>query len=132
MIVMRKLIREERGVAAIEMAFSFPILMLMIYGMMQIGMVMAADAGMQHGLGEGARKATLYPTPTDADIKSEIEAKVFGEMIGSFVVDTPTTTVSGTSRYKNLKVTYTATPNMIFFSTPTITLVREKRVYLTL
>ena len=114
------------------MAFSLPILVMLIYGMMQVGMVMAADAGMQHGLGEGARMATIYPTPTDVQIKGKIEAKVFGSLIGSYVVDDPVTTTSGSSKYKQLKVTYTATPNMIFFQTPTITLVREKRVYLSL
>ncbi len=132
MTVWHKFIRDDRGTAAVEMAFSLPILVMIIYGMMQVGMVMAADAGMQHGLGEGARLATIYPTPTDVVIKEKVEAKLFGKLIGNFVVDDPVTTTSGTSKYKNLKVTYTATPNLIFFNTPSITLVREKRVYLSL
>lgn len=132
MIVMRKIGRDENGAAAVEMALSLPILLTFIFGMMQVGMVMAADAGMQHALGEGARMATLYPTPTDTAIKAKINDKVFGTHIGSYTVSEPVTTQSGTSKYKDLQVSYTVTPNYIFFSGSPITLNRSKRVYLSL
>lgn len=132
MILKRTLRADERGSSAVEMALSLPILLTFIFGMMQVGMMMAADAGMQHALGEGARLATIYPTPTDTAIKAKITAKVFGTYIGSYAVSDPLTTTVGTSRFKDLKVTYTVTPNFLFFSVPPITLTRTKRVYLSL
>ncbi len=132
MIAFTKIARDESGASAIEMALSLPILLTFIFGMMQVGMVMAADAGMQHALGEGARLATIYPTPTDTVIKSKIAAKVFGTYVGSYTVDDPVTTTAGTSKYKDLKVSYTVTPNFLFFNGPAITLNRTKRVYLSL
>ena len=33
--------------------------------MFQFGVILQANAGMQHALGEGARYATLYPKPAD-------------------------------------------------------------------
>ncbi len=131
MTQMRKLGADESGTSAVEMALSLPILLTFIFGMMQVGMIMAADAGMQHALGEGARQATLYPTPTDTVIKNKISAKVFGTYVGTYVVDDPVTTNVGTSKYKDLRVSYTVTPNFLFFSAPAITLNRTKRVYLT-
>lgn len=129
-MIRRTLRQSEEGAATVEMAFSLPILLLFIYGIYQIGVVMAADAGMQHALGEGARLATLYPTPTDAAIKSKIQAKVFGTYIGSYTVADPVTTSSGTSKYKDLQVQYTVTPNFLFFNGSPVTFTRTKRVYL--
>ena len=131
MTFLRKIRREESGAAVVEMALSLPILLVMIYGMFQVGVIMAADAGMQHALGEGARMATLYPTPTDANIKSKMEAKVFGMFIGTYTIPNPTTVSSGATKYKDLSVSYTVTPNFLFFNGPAITLNRSKRVYLT-
>ena len=51
--------RDERGVAATEMALALPVLITMIYGIFQVGLLYQANAGMQHALGEGARLATL-------------------------------------------------------------------------
>jgi Flp pilus assembly protein TadG len=131
MTFLRKIRREESGAAVVEMALSLPILLLMIYGMFQVGVIMAADAGMQHALGEGARMATLYPTPADTSIKTKMESKVFGMYIGTYTVADPSTVTAGGTKYKDLAVTYTVTPNFLFFNGPQITLNRSKRVYLT-
>ena len=51
MIAFRKLSADQSGAAVVETALSLPVLLTFIYGMFQVGMVMAADAGMQHALG---------------------------------------------------------------------------------
>ncbi|MEO7635259.1 MAG: TadE/TadG family type IV pilus assembly protein [Sphingomicrobium sp.] len=131
MTLLQRVRADESGASAVEMALSLPILLTFIFGMMQVGMIMAADAGMQHALGEGARMATLFPTPSDAAIKTKIADKVFGTYIGSYTVSDPATTQSGTTRYTLLQVSYTVTPNYIFFTGPPIVLTRTKRVYQT-
>jgi Flp pilus assembly protein TadG len=140
---MRKLIalrRNDRGAAAIEMAIALPVLMLFIYGVFQIGIAGQAIAGMQHGLGEGARFATICfspssagtcSVPTDAAIKAKIQAKKFGVGVGTFddpVVSTPATTECINCR--DLSVTFHLPMNYLFFSAPTINITRTKRVYL--
>lgn len=139
------LLRNDRGVAAIEMSLILPFLTLFLYGIVQVGMIMAADAGMQHALGEGARVATLYPTPSDSVIKNKISDRVFGAFIGSYVVADPVTNTSirivpasgttsastvTTNLSKDLAIRYTVTPNFLFFTGPQITFDRKKRVYL--
>ena len=140
---MRKLLairRNERGAAAIEMAIAVPVLMLFIYGIFEIGIAGQAIAGMQHGLGEGARFATICvnPTsagvcgkPTDDEIAARIQAKKFGVGVGTFddpVVSTPATTVCTNCR--DLSVTFHMPMNFLFFSAPSINITRTKRVYL--
>ena len=122
--------RDERGVAMIEMAFALPILLLFIFGIFQLGVILQANAGIQHALGEGARYATLYPKPADDLIQAKMANEVFGLNVGTFsapTVGTPATTVCTNCRL--LTVNYTVTPNFIFFSGPQITLVRSKQVY---
>jgi Flp pilus assembly protein TadG len=121
---------DDRGVAAIEMAFALPILLLFVFGIFQFGIILQANAGMQHALGEGARYATLYPKPADSLIVTKMSNAVFGMNVGTF--GTPTVTTPATTDCTNcrlLTVTYTVTPNFIFFNGPPISLTRTKRVY---
>jgi Flp pilus assembly protein TadG len=140
---MRKLIslrRNDQGAAAIEMAISVPVLMLFIYGIFEIGIAGQAIAGMQHGLGEGARFATVCynptaagvcPVPTNNAIAAKIQAKKFGVGVGTFddpSVTTPDATVCTNCRL--LSVTFHMPMNFLFFSAPTINITRTKIVYL--
>ena len=130
MTIMRNFKRDEKGVAAVEMAFALPILLLFVYGIFQFGVILQANAGMQHALGEGARYATLYPKPADNLIETRMSNSVFGMNIGTF--GAPTVTTPATSECTNcrlLTVSYTVTPDFVFFSGPAINLVRTKRVY---
>jgi len=126
MMGFRKLRRNEDGSAAIEMAVAVPVLITMIYGLFRFGLLYEANAGMSHALGEGARYATLYPTPADATIKTRMETALFGKGYGNFVVSDPDSSVAGA---KTLTITYTTPLNFLFFSVPNVTLTRTKKVY---
>ncbi|QNN64100.1 pilus assembly protein [Sphingomonas rhizophila] len=137
--MMKKLIRNQEGAAAIEMAFALPILILFIYGIFQVGIAFQASAGMQNALGEGARLATLFPEPTNDEIVARINAKVFGTKVGQFGTPTVTNQCDSTgdnacptgtvSKYKDLSVNFKMTPDFLFFKGPEINLTRTKRVY---
>lgn len=132
--------RNDDGAAAIQMAIALPVLMLFIYGIFQIGIAGQAIAGMQHGLGEGARFATLCVNPTaagtcgvpsDDAIKAKISAKVFGVGVGTFSDPSVTTPASTDCTHcRDLSVTFTMPMNYLFFQAPSITITRSKRVYL--
>ena len=130
MSLLKLIRRNERGAAAIEMAFALPILLVFIYGIFQFGVILQANAGMQHALGEGARYATLYPKPADNLIVSRMSNEVFGMNIGTFTtptVTTPANTVCTNCRL--LSVSFSYTPDFLFFSGPPISLTRTKQVY---
>lgn len=134
---MRKLlalVRDERGAAAVEMAIALPVLVMMLWGIFQLGVAFQASAGMQHALGEGARLATICQNPTasgqcntatNEQIEALIDAKAFGTGIGTFTVQD---IVEGDD-YKELGVTFAMPTNFLFFNGPTINLSRTKRVY---
>lgn len=117
--------RDERGATAIETAFALPIFIMMLWAIIQFGLMFRAMAGMQHALGEGARLATIYPRPDDADIKALISAKVYGIQPGTFTVGNP---VSGAG-YLDLSVRYTQPTSLLLLPGPTIDVTKTKRVW---
>jgi Flp pilus assembly protein TadG len=125
MKALRSFVRNERGATAIEFAFAFPILMVMIWMIVELGMVFRATAGIQHALGEGARYATIYPRPANSDVEARMAGKVYGIGPGTFTIDPP---ADGTG-YVDLKVNYTQQTTLLFLPGPTITVSRSKRVW---
>jgi len=128
--------RDEGGAAAIELAFALPVLVLFIYGIFVIGQLMAANAGAQNALGQGARYATLCLNPTedtgctlpsDGDIQAKISAGLFGTSSGSW--STPTIDRHDADHYLTIEVSYTRSLDFLFFQGPTVTLTRSKKVY---
>lgn len=122
------LLGDRRGSAAIEFVVAIPILVSIIWGIFQIGILYQANAGMQHALGEGARLATVWPTRTDAEIQSKITSAKFGLANGTW--GTPQITTDTTAKTKTISVTYSQPTDFLFFQGPTVTLSASKVVYL--
>ena len=85
---LRKIRRDRRGAAVIEMAFALPALIVLMWMIVQLGLVFRAMSGIQHGLGEGSRMATLFPKPTNTAIQNRITSSVYGIGPGSFAIAT--------------------------------------------
>jgi Flp pilus assembly protein TadG len=132
MTMFKVLRRNEDGAAALEFAIALPVLMMMIIGIFQVGLLFEANAGMQHALGEGARLATLCvpsgstcTAPSDTTVKTRISARLFGKNDGTFTVADP----AAGAGFKTLSVSYTRTMHFLFITGPTVTLTRSKKVY---
>jgi Flp pilus assembly protein TadG len=132
--LLSRLARDSSGASAIEMALALPVLTSMIYGIFTLGQMFEAQASVEHALGEGARYATLClnPTsagvctvPTDTQITTKVTSKLFGPASGI----TPTITTDTAAKSKTISLTYTTTPNFIFFHGPTVTMTRSRVVY---
>ena len=127
---LRTLRRDERGAAIIETAFALPALILMVWMVVQLGLVFRAMSGIQHALGEGARLATLWPQPDDAAIHDKIEAAVYGIGPGTFTIADPVPGTDGFGNsYLDLTVSYSQPTDMLVMPGPTITVSRSKRVW---
>ena len=125
----RKLIRSEKGAAAIEMAFALPILVVFIWMIVQLGLVFRATSGIQHALGEGARLATVWPSPSAEDVKARVEEAVYGIGPGEFDVPDPVPGADCDDSCLDVTVTYTQETDLLLFPGPTIEVSRTKRVW---
>ena len=126
---LKRLSHNEDGVAVIEMAFALPILVMLLWMMIQLGLVVRAMSGIQHALGEGARTATLWPVPTNATIEDKMEAAVYGIGPGEFTIVDPVAGTADGSNFLDLQVTYTQDTDLLFLPGPTISVSRSKRVW---
>jgi hypothetical protein len=129
---------DERGAAAIEMAFALPVLVVMLWCFVQLAQVYRASAGIQQALGQGARYATLCldqslsgcTAPNAAQIKTKINASVYGLGPGTFVVSDPIPGTSGTAKFFDLTVSYSQPTDFLLFPGPTMRISRSKRVWI--
>ena len=126
----RRLFSNDRGAAVIEMAFALPALIILIWMVVQLGMMFRAMAGIQHSLGEGARLATIWPQPTDDQIEARMEEVVYGIEPGTFTIHPPDPGLSDAGEaYLDLQVSYTQPTNLLLLPGPTISVSRSKRVW---
>ena len=123
------LVRDTKGAAVIEMALAIPILLQLLWIIFQGGLIFRAMSGIQHGLGEGARYATLFPQPTNTQIKTRISDAVYGIGPGSFTIANPVSGTADGANYLDLTVSYTQETNLLIVPGPTITVSRSKRVW---
>jgi Flp pilus assembly protein TadG len=128
-----RILRNQEGAAAIETAFALPVLIILLWMVVQLGLVFRAMSGIQHALGEGARAAVLYPYPDpaggDTTIHDRMESAVFGIGPGQFTIEDPEEGTQDGSTYLDLEVTYTQATDLLLLPGPTITVSRHKRVW---
>ena len=127
--VLKRLRRDQRGAAIIEIAVALPTLVILMWAVVQLGLVFRAMSGIQHGLGEGARYATLFPQPSTSLIKSKIGATVYGIGPGSFDIANPVAGNKDGADYLDLSVTYEQDTDLLIIPGPTIEVTRSKRVW---
>lgn len=132
MKLLRQLVANRTGSAAVEFAVAVPVLAMMVWGIFQVGVLYEANAGMQHALGEGARYTTIWPTPTDTQIQTKITSAKFG--LGNGTWDTPVidnaNSAAANGGYKLITVTYHQPTDFLLIAGPTVDLSASKRVYL--
>ena len=124
---MKKLLKNHEGAAVVEFALALPILISFIFGIFQLALVFWANAGAQHAMGEAARYATLYPTPSSTEIEDFVANSQFGTHNGT--MQTPTVTQNTTEEYFDIDIVYTQPTDFIFFEGPTVSIEKSKRVY---
>ena len=74
--------RDQRGAAAIEMAIVLPILILLVFGIIEFSIYFNRLQGLQAAAREGARVAAL-PQSTQSDIKAKVTSALSGVLPNS-------------------------------------------------
>ena len=123
------LARVQDGIAAAEFAMMAPLVLLLLFMVLNLGLLFEAYNGVQHAVGEGARLATLYPRPTDSQITTTIQNAEFG--LDPALATAPTYshgTNSGIA-YVDVTLTYNAPITFPLFILPTVPLTYTKRAY---
>ena len=124
----KRLWADQNGANVIEFAIALPVLTVFIYGIFVVGKLFEANAGMQHALGEAARYATLYPTPTDSQLIAKTAAKKFGTSNNGGTLSALSISTAGNT--KTMSLTYSQPTDFLLFNGPNVSITRSKKVYL--
>jgi Flp pilus assembly protein TadG len=125
----RKLFHDRKGVSATEFALIAPVLFGFMIALFQVGMLFYANAGLNNALADGARLASLFPRPTNAQIAARIADRRFG-LEPQFLSDP--TFVTGRDNgadFTEITLRYSVPLDFVFFQWGPITLTETRRVY---
>ncbi len=122
---------DNRGVAIIEFALALPILVFIIYGIFESALLLKASAGMQHAIGEGARRAAIFPTPDSATVLTKVSDSLFGmeNAKTGFPEISVAKSNNTTQKWYTIDVVYKKDVNFLFLPSRTVTIEHSKRVY---
>lgn len=125
----RVLLQNEKGASAVEFVLAFPVLMIFIIGILQLGVLFSANAGLRQAVEEGARYATIFPSPTDTQITTRVSDRQFG-LVASRI--TGPTVAHGTSNgvnFVDVSMSYSVPLDFVLFTTAPVTLSYTRRAY---
>ena len=124
----KRLWMDPNGAGAIEFALSAGVLVILMVGILQIGILFMANAGRRNAVGEGARYSTISPVPSDTAIIGKINAKRFG--LNSSYITGPTVThgTENGASYTEVSMGYTVPLNFAFVTMP-VTLTQRRRAF---
>lgn len=125
----RRLRRDTAGSPSVDFALTMPALIVMVMGVMQLGIAFLANAGLRNAIEAGARYSTVYPYPTDEQIRTKVRSSAFG--MDSTQLTTPTVSRGSNNgkNYVDVSATYPIRMNFIFFATPAFNLSYTRRAY---
>ena len=121
--------RNTKGAAAVEFVLAGPVVILMIFGLFQIGILGMAHAGLGQAVEAGARYATIYPRPTDAQITAKIRSAGYGMDSANVVGPTYVHGTSAGSPYVDITMTYRQSLDFGFFTLGPLELSHTRRAY---
>jgi len=126
----RRFLPDRRGAAVLEFALVAPVLFTMLLGIVVLGILFLAQAGLRSAVEDAARFATIWPRPTQADIEARITARRFGMDPANIVAPTITFNTTASPNYVIITMGYNITINYIL-GTKTIALTETRRAYVT-
>lgn len=128
--LVKRLAADARATSAVEFALSAGILMLVLVGLAQVGILFMANAGLRHAVGEGARLSTIFPTPSDSTIVAKVASTRFG-VNPAYITAGPTVThgTENGASYTQVSMSYSVPLNFVLFSVPAVTLTETRRAF---
>ncbi len=104
-------------------------LIALFIGISQLGLGFYAAAGMKHAVAEGARYATIFPRPSNAQIIAKINAEAFGLTRGTVTGPTVVECNASGQPCLDIAITFSIPLKFAFVSLPPVTMDESRRVF---
>ena len=115
-----KMIKCQKGAAAVEFAIIAPLLFTLIFGIIEFSLLFYDKAVITNASREGARYGILWGTnrPTDAEIVAKVDSYTTNRLITFGAMAPPTTTISRSGSDPGDALTVTVVYNYDFLLIP--------------
>lgn len=120
--------RDECGAYAVEFAIVFPVLLLMVFGAIEIGRIFYDQDRLSRVTAEGSRFLLLQPALTNDQLKTQIQTLANQAFPSGSVTVTVTNETRDGMAFKNLTTNYTHTVGGTISGFHTMTLRSTMRV----
>lgn len=125
-----RLFFDKQGATVVEFAVALPVLVVLMIGILQYGIVLHTSGGLRNALGEGIRHAKVFPNATEASVLQKTRDALVGINPGGITALTFERGVSNGAAFGRLTVSYQAKPVIPFVPVQVITLTETKTAYL--
>lgn len=125
-----RLASDARGATIIEFAIAAPILIILMIGILQFGMILHASGALRHGLAEGIRHAKVYPDATEVIVQQKTRDALAGIDPNGIVALTFDRGTQNGAAFGRLTIHYEMTPFIPFVPLDVIALTETKTAYL--
>ena len=127
---MKHIFQDKRGSMGLEFGLALPILVTMIIGVLQFGLVLNANGAMRNAMGEGLRLAKVNPSATSSQVTQRTKDTLIGvDHQGIQTLTFSRSTVNNLST-GTMTMTIKLTPVIPFAPIPPIVLTQTKKIYL--
>lgn len=127
---MKRISSNDRGSIGLEFGLAIPILVALIIGVLQFGLILNANGSMRHAMGEGLRLAKVDPTASDTVVTDHVKAELVGVDPAGIQTLTFNRATSNNIDKGTMTMTIKLTPIIPFAMIPPITLTQTKTIYL--
>lgn len=122
--------RNNAGAAAIEFAIAAPILLSLVFGFWNAGIALFAQNGVRNAVESGARLATIFPRPTEQQIKTDVSNRYYGPTEGTIGAPRLTYGVVDGAPVVTIAMSYTHKMVLPFVEIPPIVIEHQRTAYL--
>jgi len=101
----------QKGAALVEMAIILPILLVLVFGILEYGRVMFMTNVLNNAAREGARRAAVTPTPINVD--AYVTSCIPFDKTGIAIITSSTTSGSNTSVKVSITLPFQALTGLV-------------------
>jgi hypothetical protein len=124
------LVSDNSGVSAVEFAIVAPVLFTLMFGIWNAGIVLFAQNGVRNAVESGARHATIFPRPTEQQIKKVVTDRYYGPSQGKIEEPKLTYSLQNNSPIVTISMSYTHEASLPFLKLPPLVLEHRRTAYL--
>ncbi len=128
--LLTSLCRRTDGASALEFALVAPIILMMLFGSWNAGVMLFAQNGIRNAVETGARHATIYPRPSETQIRQVADQAYYGPSQGTLTSPQLAYAMQNGAPVVTISMTYTHQTFVPFLSLPPVTLSHQRTAYL--